>query len=32
MNPYNVIKIEPYGDYKHRVTFADGKCNFKNYN
>ncbi len=27
MNPYNVIGIEPCGDYKLRVTFADGKSN-----
>ena len=27
MNRYNVVEIEPCGDYKLRVTFADGKCN-----
>ena len=27
MNRYNVVEIEPCGEYKLRVTFADGKCN-----
>ncbi len=31
MNPYSVIGIEPCGDYKLRVTFADGKINVVDY-
>ena len=27
MNPYNIIGIVPCGDYKLRITFADGKIN-----